>query len=141
MLACFAAIYGISTVSMLVSVLVDRYQRVFNRKRFLNEEYVDEVLFDDTSSPSINDDDGECLESQIADDKPSNSVSQQEIQPDVREKPDAVKSEPAPSGKVHFIIDYMSDDEDDDATDCDQEGRENHLIHKIAQKLLQSKPK
>jgi hypothetical protein len=46
-LASLCAIFGISVVSMLVSVLAERYQRVYTRKLFLNEKYSDNLVFED----------------------------------------------------------------------------------------------
>jgi hypothetical protein len=34
-LSCICALFGAATMGMLISVLVDRYQRVYNRKKFL----------------------------------------------------------------------------------------------------------
>lgn len=66
-LAVICAIFGISVVSMLVSVLAERYQRVYTRKLFLNEKYSDNIVFEDdenneTSSIS---NDNQMIESQI----------------------------------------------------------------------------
>ena len=43
-LASLCAIFGISVVSILVSVLAERYQRVYTRKLFLNEQYSDDIV-------------------------------------------------------------------------------------------------
>ena len=37
-ITCLCALSGAATMGMLVSVLVDRYQRVYSRKMYLNEE-------------------------------------------------------------------------------------------------------
>lgn len=37
-LACLCALFGAATTGMLVSVLVDRYQRIYNRKKFFPEQ-------------------------------------------------------------------------------------------------------
>jgi len=54
-LASLCAIFGISVVSMLVSVLAERYQRVFTRRLFLSEEYSDNLVFEDDeiNNPSL----------------------------------------------------------------------------------------
>jgi hypothetical protein len=36
-LACAGALSGVATIGILVSVLVDRYQRIYNRKKFFPE--------------------------------------------------------------------------------------------------------
>ena len=45
-IACLCALSGAGTIAMLVSVLVDRYQRVFNRKLYVEPVQID---FDDYS--------------------------------------------------------------------------------------------
>ena len=40
-IACFCALFGAATIGMLVSVLVDRYQRVYVRKLYSQEEEID----------------------------------------------------------------------------------------------------
>lgn len=46
MIACLCALSGAGTIAMLVSVLVDRYQRVYTRKLYVKPEQID---FDDYS--------------------------------------------------------------------------------------------
>lgn len=47
-LACFCALLGSATVGMLVSVLVDRYQRIHSRKKFLPEQIISPVDLSDS---------------------------------------------------------------------------------------------
>jgi hypothetical protein len=116
---------------MLVSVLVDRYQRVYTRKRFLNEEYSEKMIFDDTFI-RLNTND-ECLESQIDIEKECDNFTK--INDEIEEKQDNDE----PSGKVRFIIGYVSDDEDTDNDQDKNDGDENEFINKVAQELLQTK--
>lgn len=44
-LSCLCALFGAATMGMLISVLVDRYQRVYKRKKFLPQ---DEASFIET---------------------------------------------------------------------------------------------
>ena len=44
-LSCLCALFGAATMGMLISVLVDRYQRVYKRKKFLPQ---DETSFIET---------------------------------------------------------------------------------------------
>lgn len=132
-LACFAAVYGVSVVSMLVSVLVDRYQRVYARKHFLDEEYSENTVLNDTMLRSNNND--KCTESPIGNEKQFEPI--QEYYDHSQER----KDDDQPSGKVRFIIGYLSDDDDDDnddGTDDDLDGNGHEIIHKVAQELLQS---
>ncbi len=124
-LACLGAIYGISIVSMLVSVLVGRYQRVFTRKRFFNEDYSENIIFNDSFmrlKSNI-----ECLESPIDIEKEFGSIS---------ECNDQIEDNDEPSGKVRFIIGYVSDEDSDNNHDKTDEN-ENEFITKVAQELLQ----
>ncbi len=52
-LTCFCALFGSATMGMLTSVLVDRYQRVFNRKMYLSEQ---EIPLPDCDTKSNHDD-------------------------------------------------------------------------------------
>lgn len=129
-LACFAAIYGISTVSMLVSVLVGRYQRVYNRKRFLNDDYSDEMIFHESCETTTSDDQ-QHLEMPLNPETMSDQIESDDFHSDDKE---------IPASKVRFIIGYMSDD-DNDETDHDQDLNdhdEKELVQKIARSLLQS---
>ena len=132
-LACFAAIYGISTVSMLVSVLVGRYQRVYSRKRFLNDDYSDEILFPDRCVTMTTDD--QELEAPLDPIEVNDNVCER------KETPMQTDKSEMHSSKVRFIIGYMSDDDDDDETDYDQDHNDQNgkeLLRKIARNLLQS---
>lgn len=136
-LACFAAIYGISTVSMLVSVLVGRYQRVYSRKRFLNDDYSEEMIFNERSVTVTNDD--QDLEAPLDPDKVGDSVENDDYPLEDREMSPSADKPEIPASKVRFIIGYMSDDDNDD-TDHDpdlNEHDEKELVQKIA-RLLQS---
>ncbi|CAF0834078.1 unnamed protein product [Adineta ricciae] len=112
-LACFGAIYGMAIVSMLVSVLVDRYQRVFTRKRFLTEDYTDKILFSDPPLPTNRT--GECLESQIKGN--SKCDNNEDLSNELEEK----ESNDHLSGKVRFIIGYVSDEDTDNDSETDND--------------------
>ncbi|CAF3778645.1 unnamed protein product [Rotaria magnacalcarata] len=133
-LACLAAIYGVSVVSMLVSVLVDRYQRVYARKHLLEEEYAENAVLNDSMLMSNNND--KSVESQIDMEKQFESIPEYYDHPEIRQDDDQ------PSGKVRFIIGYLSDDDDDDVDDDDDDddldGNGHEIIHKVAQELLHS---
>ncbi|CAF4973244.1 unnamed protein product, partial [Rotaria sp. Silwood1] len=45
--ACLCGLCGATTIGMLVSILVDRYQRVFARKLYINEDIIDPHDFSD----------------------------------------------------------------------------------------------
>jgi hypothetical protein len=54
-LTCLCALSGPATMGMLVSVLVDRYQRVYNRKMYISEPEISSVDFDLTNDPDDDD--------------------------------------------------------------------------------------
>ena len=51
-LSSLCALFGVATIGMLVSVLVDRYQRVYSQKLYLKDEIID---FDQYSDDDNND--------------------------------------------------------------------------------------
>lgn len=101
-LACLGAIYGISIVSMLVSVLVDRYQRVYTRKRFLQEDYAESMIFNDSLIGMTSDE--ERAENQTEVNRGFNGSAEVHS-----------KDSDRPAGKVRFVLGYMSDDHIDEA--------------------------
>lgn len=128
-LTCLAAIYGISIVSMLVSVLADRYQRVYKRKHYLNEEYAEKIIFDDTP-PQLKTID-EHVQSFIDTENEFHGISKSVDEIYHREQDKDERS-----GKVRFIIGYISDEESDNNQDK-SDGDENKFINKVAQELFQ----
>lgn len=102
-LACFAAVYGISIVSMLVSILVGRYQRVYNRKRFFKDDYSEGRMFKDSLIQSKSQD--ECVGMPIDMERAFSPVPNSD---DEGEENDEQRS-----GKVHFVVGQVSDDEGD----------------------------
>lgn len=95
--------YGVTIVSILVSVLVGRYQRVYNRKRFFNSDYSEKLMFQTSVMQSKNHD--ECLGmpmdignafSPVPDGDDDNSMENDQQ-----------------SEKVHFIINDASEEDDD----------------------------
>ena len=99
---------------MLVSVLVDRYQRVYTRKRFLNEEYTESMLLNESvvySSP-----DEELLDNQVDINHGFNGSA------DAKDQMEEKKDHEHPPGKVRFVLGYVSDD---NLADADQETNKN----------------
>jgi hypothetical protein len=45
-ITCICALFGSATMGMLTSVLVDRYQRVFNRKMYVSDSEIPPAVFD-----------------------------------------------------------------------------------------------
>ncbi|CAF1059720.1 unnamed protein product [Rotaria sp. Silwood1] len=52
-IACGCALTGAATIGMLISVLVDRYQRIFNRKTYLINDNMSSIELIDTNNKSI----------------------------------------------------------------------------------------
>ena len=102
--ACLCSLFGSATIGILVSVLVDRYQRVFARKLFINEAPID---FEDYSDEE-------------------DSQLELEVRSDERESlPQALEATPRPTpallapptsflgkpNRIHFILGYVHDEE------------------------------
>lgn len=122
--ACFCALCGAAMIGMLVSVLVDRYQRVFARKLYIKEEIID---FDDYSDEENDDADskgdgsgqlrrrnnGKEIEDPDARAKINASFEDTDT-PEVTATPDAQVIDQIPisrkSSRVHFIIGYVDDE-------------------------------
>ncbi len=122
-IACLCALFGASMIGMLVSVLVDRYQRVYARKLYKNEEMID---FDEYSDDENNDTDSKVgagsgqlrrrnvkeIEDPdararingtfVSDDNDVIPISNAQLVP---EKPMSRHS-----SRVHFIIGYVNDE-------------------------------
>ena len=125
-LACFAAIYGVSILSMLASVLVGRYQRVFARKRFFNNDDDSEGIIVKESFVRLANTE-EHNESVQNIEKAFTSTLESDDENDQKHDIDQI------SGKVRFIIGYVSDEEG--------ENNENEIIDKITRDLIRQKSK
>ena len=118
-IACLCALSGAGTIAMLVSVLVDRYQRVFTRKRYVEPEHID---FDDYS-----DDDDDSTEPQdkneflISRDDNANVEDPQEETPPIEINRNEEEAEDRllfpfsnltdlSSNRISCIISYTNDD-------------------------------
>jgi len=104
-LASLCAIFGISVVSMLVSVLAERYQRVYTRKLFLNEKYSDNLVFED-------DENTDSFRSETPTRKQSESLPNTDetlIYKEISEEDEKERSENS-TEKIQFVIGFISDD-------------------------------
>lgn len=117
-IACVCALCGASTIGVLVSVLVDRYQRVYARKLYVNEEPID---FEDRSEESEN----EEIELRIEDD----SIPIPEVRgsmPITGMNVQRSHSLPAPGtyttdeqlDRLYFILGYVIDPRDEVSDEC-----------------------
>ncbi|UJR30490.1 hypothetical protein I4U23_018023 [Adineta vaga] len=118
-LASLCAIFGISVVSMLVSVLAERYQRVYTRKLFLNEKYSDNFVFQDDenqTTPLPSSTKGNLYQHQISD-----NVKQRETNSTVDDNftfkgitddddIDGSNESENSNEKIQLIIDFISND-------------------------------
>ena len=109
-ISCLCALCGAATIAVLVSVLVDRYQRVYARKLYIQEEIID---FQDYSDDENNDDESKCS-TQCHRRRASARIED----PDRRAKD---KIEPLPIDEdnclgqrthsgLHFVIGYVGDE-------------------------------
>ncbi|CAF1118536.1 unnamed protein product [Adineta steineri] len=125
-LACFCALFGAATIGMLVSVLVDRYQRVYVRKLYYQEEAID---FSDYSDDENNDTEREPSTH-------SEHHSHPRIEdPDARAKEhtrnESVSSDGSPA-LFHTVLKEEQEEENhDDHVDNNSLGRNNNRVHFI----------
>jgi len=127
-ISCLCALCGAATIGMLVSVLVDRYQRVYVRKLYIQEEQID---FDDYSDDENND-----TELKDGNDFTDNRRISNIENPDARAKenaldeqntlelpqtPDSQLAEGSPTqrtnNRIHFIVGYVDNDKHDISRD------------------------
>jgi len=103
-LASLCAIFGISVVSMLVSVLAERYQRVYTRKLFLNEQYSDNIVFeeDEINDPS--------LQSQTSIQEQNESIDENHSIFKTISKDEERKMSENSTEKMQFVIGFQVDD-------------------------------
>jgi hypothetical protein len=103
-LASLCAIFGISVVSMLVSVLAERYQRVYTRKLFLNEKYSDNLVFED-------DENNDSFRSETPTRKQTESLPNTDETLIYKEISEEEKNRSENSTeKIQFVIGFISDD-------------------------------
>jgi hypothetical protein len=127
-IACLCGLLGAATIGMLVSVLVDRYQRVYARKLYINEETVDlhEGSDDENNevesrknsgqlprrnqSKVIEDPDARAKENAAFEQEEPNITNTVEVDPPANViDPVQAPIRPADS-RVHFIIGYVDDE-------------------------------
>ena len=97
--ACLCALSGSATIGVLVSVLVDRYQRVFARKLFVNEAPID---FDDYSEDEDTDIELET--------RPQLTETVSTLVPALLP---AETPMPRSSKQLHFILGFVQDEDQD----------------------------
>jgi hypothetical protein len=135
-IACLCALFGAATIGMLVSVLVDRYQRVFARKLYINEDVID---FDEYSDDENTDGDSRGSSGQIrrrantkeiedpdarakvnAAFERENTTTTTDVT-DVLPKPDIQTGIETPTNqcnnRVHFIFGYVNDENHEPSSD------------------------
>jgi hypothetical protein len=121
--ACLCALLGAATIGMLVSVLVDRYQRVYARTLYINDEEIDfsdnendDDEIDDTNSSDINPANGHRKNSNIEDPdaRARENVMNEHNISDLPETSDIKLEELNPTqpnnNRVHFIIGYVDNE-------------------------------
>jgi hypothetical protein len=134
--ACLCALCGAATIGMLVSVLVDRYQRIYARTLFINDEpiHIDDYSDDendDADSKNVNRHSLASINSRIADNNArvnenlinseSNIVEtlQTSTSPFDEENPTERRNK---NNEIHFIIGYA---------DNENQEKSRNLIEKI----------
>lgn len=124
-ITCLCSLFGAATVGMLVSVLVDRYQRVYARKLFIKEEPID---FHDYSDDENNDTDSKDIRtssrrrisSKIEDPDArakENAINQVKLN-EISQQPDSpivIEENPVKENgnRMHFIIGYVDNENEE----------------------------
>ncbi|CAF0941967.1 unnamed protein product [Didymodactylos carnosus] len=108
-LGCLCAIFGQAAIGMAVSVLVDRYQRVYTRKLYIDAKD-DEMEFYESSD----DDDDDDIESQTG-------VNSKQHKKDIGADPDALAREEKKTNGNYGVENDDDNDDDNDNQDQDNE--------------------
>ncbi|CAF0893519.1 unnamed protein product [Adineta ricciae] len=133
-LASLCAIFGISVVSMLVSVLAEKYQRVYTRKLFLNEKYSDNPVFEDdedqTRSLSLSKTDYYYQNSAADNGKSTETNETMDEGLTFKGIPEERKGSDDSSKKIQFVIGFIANDSVDE---------KEVMMTEIIKDLLQTK--
>lgn len=111
-LTCLCALLGSATMGMLVSVLVDRYQRVYNRKMYVTEPELPPVDLDKTSD--IDDDSRSIRSSTKIKRRKEFSTAISQRFSSFQEK---IKNDRRSSTCFQFIVSFHDDDKEHIVTD------------------------
>ncbi|CAF0834952.1 unnamed protein product [Adineta ricciae] len=134
-LASLCAIFGISVVSMLVSVLAEKYQRVYTRKLFLNEKYSDNPVFegdeDQTRSLSLSKTDYYYQTSSTDNGKSTETSKTTDEGMIFKGIPEERKDSDDSSKRIQFVIGFLSNDSVDE-----KEVMMTEIIKDLLQKKL-----
>jgi hypothetical protein len=78
-IACFCALSGIGTIAMLTSVIVDRYQRVYNRRMYIKPEKIHpEDIFNDEQDDLVSKPHSQSRGSRVVNDDSNDEVHKQQ---------------------------------------------------------------
>lgn len=119
-IACLCSLFGAAMIGMLVSVLVDRYQRVYARKLYIQEEMID---FDEQSNDEMETNSASLNQPQIEDpDQRSriNSGFHSDSTTEITQSPPELNNDDGinrQNSRVHFIIGYVDDQSQQTSSD------------------------
>jgi len=129
-ISCFCALFGTATIGMLVSVLVDRYQRVYARKLFIKEEPID---FHDDSDDENSDTDSNDIRlsnkslRSLKIENPhvcskENAINQTNLITEISQTPESIidideNSVKQNNNRIHFIIGYVDNENQETSHD------------------------
>ncbi|CAF3580994.1 unnamed protein product [Rotaria socialis] len=134
-IACLCSLCGATTIGMLVSILVDRYQRVFARKLYTNEDVIDFYDYSDDENNETESGRGSMLfhrhshAKEIEDRDKKNKFNlplnkdamNRRLTTDISETLDTEdineNSMSRRNSAVHFIIDYVDSEQHDKSRD------------------------
>lgn len=114
-ITCLCALCGPATMGMLISVLVDRYQRVYNRKMYIQEDDVSNVDLDIMASSDDEVKSSTSSRRTLRRQDFSTAISQH-----LTSFHGKIKHEPHSSNKLQFVVSMNNKktEKDSSATDC-----------------------
>ena len=96
-IGCFCALCGASTIAVLVSVIVDRYQRVYARKLYIQPESIDFEHYSDGEN---------CFDTESKYSRQTQRVQQNPVDTN-----DVVHKEPIDQTDVHLVVGFAKNDQ------------------------------
>lgn len=125
-LTCLCALFGSATMGMLVSVFVDRYQRVYNQKMYITEPDIQTVDFDSVSN--VDNDEVRSVHSSLKLSRRRNlsAVLNQRLS-SIQEK---IKNDRRQSSEFQLIVSFNENNKDHNVTE--------HMIAMMKKKLMEA---
>ncbi len=128
-IACLLALCGAATVGMLVSVLVDRYQRVYNRKMYISEPEMSSIDLDLMTNPDDDIKSPSTLHRSSRMHEFSEAISQGISSLQGKRKHYQHRLSLPQAYNLQFVVSFNNNNKDDNATD--------HIVSIMKKKLTE----